>query len=303
MRLPHHRWLLLLILLLVPFLVPIPEVLERRHLLRALGHQLHVPLILGLTLLLHRRGPLAGRLLLAAAVAAAAGGAVEIVQQFCGRHARLRDFGLDLIGVGLAVAWELWRLRRSRPALIAGLLLLLSVPAQLASLPTQLAAERAAEGRFPRLADFETRDQRHLWGESHEGGLGFGPPAGGGEGRVLRLRAPAGATYPGVIMRGFPADWSAYATLEGRARLVEGAGDSLPLVVRLDDWHGYRQGAWAARRIYVTRHWQPFHLPLTTLKEHPPGWKLNRQDVYSLVFYSPDPVATAVVELDDLQLR
>ncbi len=303
MRLPDRRWLLLLFLLLMPFLVPIPEALERRHLVRALGHQLHVPLILGLTLLLHRRGPLAGRLLLACVAAAAAGGAVEIVQQFCGRHARLRDFGLDLIGVGLAATWELWRLHRSRPALVLGLLLLLAVPAQLASLPAQLAAERAARDRFPSLGDFETRDQRHLWGESYEGSFGLARPAGGGEGRVLRVRAPASASYPGVVMRGFPADWSAYTSLEGRARMVEGAGDSLLLMVWLDDYHGYREGAWVTDRIHVSRNWRHFRVLLKEMEEHPPGRELDRRDVYSLVFYLPQPKVAAVIELDDLRLR
>jgi hypothetical protein len=153
------------------------------------------------------------------------------------------------------------------------------------------------------LADLESRDQRYLWGPNDEGRFGMRRPAGGGGGRVLRLIAPAGTAYPGVDLRGFPADWSAHAALEGRVRLVEGPGDSAAFVVRLDDWHGHREGAWASRRLHAARAWRTFRLPLADLGPHPDGRPPDLRDVFSLVIYVPHPARRTVLELDDLRLR
>ena len=55
------RWSAAL-LLIVPFLVPIPGSLERMHVLRSLGVLAHFSLPLVLMLVLYRVGPLRGRL-------------------------------------------------------------------------------------------------------------------------------------------------------------------------------------------------------------------------------------------------
>lgn len=288
------------LLLVAPFLLPVPETLQRQLLFRSLGNQLHVILFVGLTLLLHARGPLRGRLLLAVAATVLIGGGVEVAQSLTQRHPRWVDFSLDLVGIGLAACWIRWRGQGSRPALGLGLLLLLVFPVRLHDLPWRLAAEREAGKRFPLLADFETSLERHLWEDTHGGRISF--PYVDDRGHVLRLQGGPPDGYPGTELRGFPGDWSAQDRLEGLARAPAVAGDSLKICLRLADYHGRRAADWTVSRFWIGARWQKCEVDLKSLVTVTAGESLQLDDLVEFVIYVPVPTDTFTVELDDWRL-
>ncbi len=295
-------WSLLLAVLLAPFLVPIPLSLERDRVIRALGNLVHVPLFFLVTWFLWRRGPLAGRLARAVTVAIAAGVAVEIVQELCGRHARLRDFALDLLGIGLAVCWLQFRRLRSRRFLVAGIVLLLVVAAQLAHLPAKILARKLAAARFPSLADFESPREEANWGEN-DGGVFAAVPAPGGC-WVGQLRAGPPDRYPGFLLRGFPRDWSGFRYLEWRARVLDPArpGD-VEFFLRLDDFRGLKDDSWASRKFQAGTDWRAYRVDLRELAAAGKPRPVDLADVYSVLFFVNRPAEPVFLQLDDLALR
>ncbi|MFH1843460.1 MAG: hypothetical protein ABIF77_09660 [bacterium] len=294
-------WGLLFLLLLVPFVLPIPLLLERNYVLRSLGNQLHVVLFLAIVLLLHRRGPLAGRLVAVAVVTLGLGGLVELVQELCGRHARLRDFGLDALGVALAGCWIQWRAVRSRRTIWLGICCLLLVVFQLHHLPFWLVARQQAAARFPLLFDGETRFESRLWGESYDSRVERSGDGSGGH--VLRLAGEPPSVYPGIDCRGFPADWSPYRRLSWRARAVTDGADSVRYIVRLDDYRGHLEGVWLARRYLAGSEWRQFSLDLHSQRTNTGTRGLYLDDVYALLFCLPAPLAPTAIELDDIRLE
>jgi hypothetical protein len=294
--------ILLLILLAIPFLIPIPESLRRNLLTGTLGNLVHIPLFVIIMLLLHQRGPTAGRLLLTALLAAAVGGAIEGAQDLVGRSARYQDWLLDLHGIALASAWVLWR-RRHRPLRLALLILLfLGVPARLALLPAGLAARKEARQRFPLLADFEQAHPYRLWSEVHDGRLAIVPEP-DGSGHLLRLAVHSDDPYPGAHLVGFPPDWRDYRQLRWRARLAAAGPESTLFAVRLEDWHGYREGIWASRVFTARPAWREYSAPLREFSPRPDGARpLELSDVSALVFHLVRPDSSAVLLLDDVRL-
>ena len=116
--------LALLLVLIVPFLVPIPMELRRHPIIGPLGNQVHVVLMGVFTLLFYWWGPLRGRLLGSALATAGLGVAIEIVQMPLGRSAAVFDVVLDLVGVAIICGWVIWRGHGRR----AGLVLAVQLP-------------------------------------------------------------------------------------------------------------------------------------------------------------------------------
>ncbi|MBU1073209.1 VanZ family protein, partial [bacterium] len=112
-RVGARWWLLGALLLLVPFVVPVPGQLERMHVVRSFGVIAHFGLPFALVLLLYRYGPLKGSLGAAAVLAFLLAAGCEIPQLFVGRHPRLQDAGVDLGGV-VSAAGLLLHLERGR---------------------------------------------------------------------------------------------------------------------------------------------------------------------------------------------
>jgi hypothetical protein len=292
-------------LLLVPFLLPIPAALERNRALRALGSQLHVPLMAAVCLLLYRLGPLARRFWLAGAVTAVLGTAIEFLQQRFGRHPRWQDVLVDLVGIGLVACWVWWRKRRTRWAMVAGLILLAVIPFRLRELPFQLAAQRLAALRFPLLADFETRTERALWSEGNTGRYRFVRRGeGAGEGWALEVIGRPPETFPGAEYTGFPADWSAYDVLEWEAR-SPGIGplDSVRFGLRVDDASGLKDGVWTARRFHTGADWRRYQIELTGLRAINAPREMQLDDIAGFLFYLPRPDRETVLQVDNIRLR
>ncbi len=302
---PRPWWLLVAAVFLAVFLVPIPRVLERNLVIAALGDRVHV-VLLGLATLVfaylaaRRCGPVRA-IVLGVILAMLLGGGIEFLQLLTSRSARWRDFSLDLVGIGIAGCWLVYRRWRSWIALAAGIALALLVPWQLRFIPRLLLAQAVSRQEFPRLADFHDAHAGALWGPSNGAAMqvvNSGDPA---HGRVLRAVLPP-IPYPGVQMRGFPRDWSGYPRLTGAVRVMQAPTDSVNVMVRLDDDSYHEDHDFAFRRVRTGRQWQRFAIDLPSLRTHHGDRPLELAMMHGLLFYVASPADTVVLQVDDLAL-
>ena len=70
---------------------------------------------------------------------------------------------------------------------------------------------------------------------------------------MLRVTGGPPDHWPGVKVRRFPHDWSAYRALEFDVRVVMAATDSVPMSVRLDDYLGTRDNLGARLGFFANR--------------------------------------------------
>jgi hypothetical protein len=293
-------WLALLGFLLIPFLVPVPDALQRDMVISTLGDRAHVVLLAALTLALYWRGPVAGRLGVVVVLAAAVGGGIEVVQMFVGRSALWHDFQLDLLGITAAAGLVLWRGHGRRGGMVLLVVALLVVVWELRTLPGRKAAAVAMGERFPQLSAFDQERPLVLW---HGYGGSRMSLAESGRGPVLRLDARPSSIWPGVILRDFPHDWSAYDTLKVDLRLVRAPADTLPVGLRLDDYAGVRDHDWYTQRLFVTRGWRTLGVPLRDLTTHWSGRPFETDDVFALAVFFLQPADTVALEIGDLRLE
>ncbi len=294
-------WLPLL-LLLVPFVVPVPGNLERMTVLRSFGVLAHFFLPGVLVWLLLRRGPLAGRYLSALLVGAGLVAACELVQGFVGRHPRWQDALVDLAGAACIAAWLRWREGGGRRWLHVAILLLVVLPWQLRRVPAFWLGERLAAERFPLLADFETHRELALWGENEDEGRFGLARLDSLHGRSALLVGEPGDTWPGIVMHGMPRDWSAYRTLVFSARRVEGVKRHLQ--VRLADFAARDDGRFLLQSVPLTDGWQTYRLALRTgWRDQGPDRPFRLDDMDALLFYIGRPDRRTVVAVDDIHLE
>ncbi len=297
-RLPLSAWWLLLI---VPFIVPVPGALERMHVLRGLGVLAHFGVPALLVWLLQRRGPCREKPLAAVLTATLVIASCELVQGHVGRHPRWQDAAVDLAGAGCAGAWLLWRDRGLRRWLWFSLLLLAVLPFQLRKLPGIWLAERQAAARFPLLADFETDRELALWGENDGGGILGLAVVDSTRGRSLRLIGRPEDVWPGAIMRAMPRDWSGFRELVFSARLLEGSARRLH--VRLDDFTSREDGLYIGGSFPLEATWRTYRLDLeeavAALRER----TFRLDDIDSMLLFVDRPRQRTVVAIDDIHLE
>lgn len=304
----RHRWLWLVLMALVtiPFFVKIPLVLRRHPAIAPLGDQFHVVLMAVVTLLMYWRGPLRGRLWYVTLAAVAAGAIVEFLQPLFGRSALVKDFLLDLVGIGIVVGLVIWKGHRRRRGLALMTVLLLSIPAQLYYLPGVVAAAYQTRQTFPLITDFESGLDHWIWTSNYrKTRLAFVQIPDGPHGPTRVLRATGGPPdhWPGVKLRRFPHDWSDYRALEFDVRVVIAPGDSVPMSLRVDDFLGTRENRGARLGFFATRQWRTvrFNLPGANLAD---GTRpLDTSDLELILVYLPRPQAPVVYELDNFRLR
>ncbi len=306
-RLLARRWVwaLLMALVVVPFFVKIPTALRRHPVISPLGDQFHVAMLAGVALLFYWRGPLRGRLWLTTAAAVLAGAAVEFVQPLFGRSGLLKDFLLDLVGIGIVVGLVLWKGHRRRGGLALMTLMLLSVPAQLYYLPGVVTASYHARRTFPLISDFESGREHWIWASNYRTHLMFPQVPDGPDGptRVLRVTAGPPATWPGVKMRRFPHDWSGYRELAFDVRVTMAATDSVAMSIRLDDYEGTRANLGARHGFQATRQWRTVRVDLASARLMDKSRALDRSDLELILVYLPRPAAPVTFELDNFRLE
>lgn len=294
--------ILLACFLMVPFFVPIPQVLKFHPVISVFGDRLHVVLLGGTALFLYWYGPLRGRLLRALIGAAVIGGLIELLQTQVGRHALWHDFYQDLIGIGIVAGFLLWRGRGSRAGLALMVILLLVVPYQMRELPGTLAGIRFCREHFPVLADFEDSVVMNIWSDDDGGRLQLGA-SDEAHGQVLKMDTGPSRQWPGAVMRRFPSDWSKFDHLRVDVRLVETPGDTLRGGLILSDRDGYENKDWWTWKFPFTGHWQTIEIPLQELLMESGTRDLDLTDVFSMKIYLSQPATRATVEIDNLRLE
>lgn len=289
-------------LLLIPFLVPVPEELERMRALRSLGVFAHFGLPAALTVVLYRGGPLRGSVLKAGAAAFLLAAGAELLQVFVHRHPRWQDAGIDLAGVVTAAGFVVWRRDGRRVALAWALVGLAALTVKMHRLPGFFLAERAALERFPLIADFETGLEMFLWDRNVTGHGSYerGPDPDGGAGRVVRLSASPHHRFPGILARGLPRDWSGYDRLVFRVRQAEGA--PCRIAVRLDDFASRHDGLGVGRGFDVGPAWRTCELDLAS-EAASASRPFRLDDIDSLLLYLGRVQDDVVVLIDDIHLE
>jgi len=288
-------------LLLVPFVVPVPDDLERIRSLRMLGVLAHIGLPAVLTFVLYRVGPLRGRLIVAGACALVLASGCELLQTFVQRHPRWQDVGTDLVGVSVAVGWLGRRVGGGRAygaLFVAGLAAVLYL---VYSWPVYFMAERQAVRRFPLVADFETSTELALWdlnGQAH-GSFGIQEQSEGDH--VLTVGVEPQDLYPGVIARGLPRDWSAYEILSFRARLERGA--QARINIRLDDFASREDSLWCGEGFPLEAEWRTFEVDLKSAASDVEERPFRLDDIDSLLLYLTRVEDGTTVLIDDIVLR
>lgn len=297
-------WLVLMALVTIPFFVKIPIALRRHPAISPLGDQFHVVLMAVIALLVYWRGPWRGRLWHATLAAVISGALVEVLQPLFGRSALLKDFLLDLVGIGIVVGLILWKGYRRRAGLALMWVLLLSVPAQLYYLPGVIAAGYHSRRTFPLITDFESGLDHWIWSENFHTRLAYVGVPDGPDGPTGVLRATGGPPdhWPGVKLRRFPHDWSDYRALEFDVRVVIAPGDSVPMSLRLDDYLGTRENRGARLGFQATRSWRTVRFDLTQAYLSDKSRPLDTSDMELILVYLPRPKAPVVYELDNFRL-
>lgn len=293
-------WLALLAVLLIPFLVPIPMALQRDMVVSTLGDRAHVVLLGALTLALYWRGPVAGRLGAVVVLAAVIGGGIEILQLYVGRSALWHDFVLDLLGIGAAAGLVLWRGHGKQGGMALLVVCLMVVAWELRTLPERHTAAREMADRFPQLSAFDGERALTLW---HEYGGGRISLAQAPRGKVLRLDVRPSEIWPGVILRDFLHDWSAYDSLKFDLRLARATADTMPVGFRMDDFEGRRDHDWCSRRFAVTRTWRTCAVPLHGRVTHWSGRPFEGDDVFAFAVFFMQPADSASLEMADFRLE
>ena len=256
----------------------------------------------GVACFLYWYGPLRGRLWSAAITAAAIGGAIELLQMLVGRHALWHDFRQDLVGIGIATGFFLWRGRGSRAGFVLMAALVLLVPWQMRDLPAKAKAVEEAAGRFPVLGEFENPREAMLWEPEYDAMVEIAPLE-DGAGHFLRLETGPSEEWPGARMGRFPRDWTGYESLLLDVRAEADGLDFLSGRIVLTDWEGKRQNRWVTRRRWITPQWRTVEIPLEGLRWNNGEQELDLSDVVILQVYLPRPSTHTVLEIDNIRLK
>ena len=298
-------WAFFMVLFLFPFFIRIPRSLNHHPVISPIGDQVHIFLLGGICLLLYWFGPLQGRIWRAATASAVIGGAVEFLQLLVGRQALFSDFLLDLLGIGLVVAFVMWKGNGRQAGKWIFLLLLLSIPAQLYYVPWRISATFHCRNIFPVLANFETYGDRYLWSSNMESKLTYPriEDSPDGEGHVLRLTGGPESNWPGASMRRFPEDWSDYSALKLDVRVVDAPTDTVKFGLRLDDYQGTRELVWTAQSFHVTRQWQTLTMPIVDRQLWNSDRNLNLGEMDRLIIYFSRPQENRTIEIDNIRLE
>ena len=295
-----RKWQLCLPFLIIPFLISIPDDLERMRAFRSLGSLFHVVLPFLLTLLLFKRGPLSGKIFYSGIVAFLAIALCEPLQILVGRHARYQDALIDLTGVLIAVCFVQWRAGFGRKWLTGMLIVLLIFPWILWSVPGFIAAQQTAKERFPLLADFETKTEQALWDLNTPAVNSLLNYESTSDNTFISVTGSAEDYYPGASAIGLPRDWSDYTRLIFKARATQG---KVLLTVRLDDFQSRSDAVWCGQQFKISETWEEYSVDLEKISESVTSRKFRMDDIDNILFYMYITKGTRTVQLDDIRLK
>ncbi len=176
------------------------------------------------------------------------------------------------------------------------------VPFQLREMPGFLLGSRLATQRFPLLADFEHDREMSLLDDNFDQGGEYRMVRDATSGsRVLSLRGEPGEIYPGVVIRGFPRDWSSRSALVFDARAA--SGGTAPLTVRLDDFLGRDDPVWVGEDFRLGPQWTRCVVDLKALRPRGGTRTFRLDDIDSILFFLSRPDGDVTVQLDNITLE
>jgi VanZ family protein len=294
------QWLPLL--LLVPFVVPVPGVLDRIYVLRALGGLAHFILPGLLTYYLYFLRGARGRLGRAALIAFLLSAGCELLQSFVGRHPRLHDAGIDLAGVLFASSFIMRRQGRPRWLYLPAMACLLLLPIMYWSLPGVIRAQNLARERFPLLADFETDAELKLWSlrDANIGSLQLREYE-SAEGRYIGLVAEPDDLWPAVSVTCLPRDWTGYTNLSFDACIID--GDRPYISLTLTDHEGVKNGRWCEKRMWVDDQWRGYELNLRELAANMEDGEIRLDDISRMSVYVSGVEQRTLIGFDNFRLE
>ncbi len=232
------------------------------------------------------------------------GAATELLQARFQRSPELGDFGRDLLGAALALAFVSPAVARlpgtARRALRIGVLAWLAV--QMAPATAALLDEHLAKHQFPVLADFETPLETDRWAGNAAFTVTKDHPRRGGRSLEVQLGTEE---YSGVQLVRFPGDWRGYRTLS--FSLFNPDGEPLALVVKVYDREhrarGYPYPDRFNRRVTVQPGWNDVEIPLAEIRTAPAGREMDLALVANLSWFAVRLPAPRTFYLDAVELR
>ncbi|MBU2501165.1 VanZ family protein [bacterium] len=300
-----QTWVLLGVLLLLPFFITIPVELRKHPVVGPLGDQFHVLLLGAITLVLYWAGPLRGRIWWSALAASLMGVVIEFAQLLVGRSAYWGDVVLDMVGTGIVVGFVSWRGLGRRWGLPLMVLCAIYVPWVLRDLPADTRARRFHRDLFPVIEDFENPHLGRMWAGVGDGAVGFPPIPDGPDGPtfVLRITGAPPSTWPGARMSYFPHDWRGYDRLVLRAR-HRGPDDWIArFTIKVDDERGKSDDGAVLAYHHATAEWREYELPIEGQVGRNTDLFLDLRDVSTLSVFLNSPGDTVVLEIDDVRLE
>lgn len=292
----------LLLLLLAPFLLPVPVHLQQHAWIAPLSDRAHVVLFVLLPLVIYRWGPLRGHLVAVLLVSLAVGGFIELLQILAGRMANLWDWYQDAQGVALAGCWLWWRRGgRLAWATIAASVVVFSVLWPMRDVPAVATEMTLAERHYPLLADFERPRSVMLW-TGYEGGSVQRVVRDAG-GHALRLTCEGDQRWPGGISRKLAWRWTGQDSLLIDARLVAPAPDTVRVSIFIEDRRTGHDRDYTVRTWPLTHRWTTLRVPLHDLRTRRRDRPLALQNILGLaVFMHRRGGESLAMEIDDLRL-
>ena len=231
-----------------------------------------------------------------------AGGLIELVQQFIGREASLKDMAVNLAGAcaGLALAASVQGIRIGPLGRAAQFLAFAAVLVLLSGPMLSIWDIRQATRQFPMLSDFETRLQAQRWtsGTIHRGVSRQGRAS-------LRVHLEASQTYPGTTLTHAFGNWEGYAALE----LSIHNPDPEPLWMNIsirDLEHSKNRHKGMSdrfdRSFTLQPGWNDLRIPINDIRTAPKTRTLNLAQLTSLVIFTMHLPQDRVIYLDQVRL-
>ena len=229
------------------------------------------------------------------------GGSVELIQEYFGRTASWKDFGVNLTGALFGLLFLApGRIRLPWIMLRAGQVMVLALCLFLFSNPViTLWDMRQASRQFPVLGDFETRLETRRWssGKIDQEFARHGQAS-------LKVPLETGRKYTGTTMLRSFGDWTGYTFLGFSIHNPD--LDPLFLTVSIRDHeHFHRGGEYNDRfnrSFRIDQGWNDIRVPIQDIENAPAERTLELDSLSELIFFTTELDQPRIIHLDHVRL-
>jgi hypothetical protein len=229
------------------------------------------------------------------------GGSVELIQEYFGRTASWKDFGVNLIGALFGLLFFAsgrirlpWIMLRGVQVMVLALcLFLFSNPV------ITLWDMRQASRQFPVLGDFETRLETGRWtsGEIDREFARHGQAS-------LKVPLETGRKYPGTTLRRSFGDWRSFSFLAFSVHNPDSEPLFLTLSIR-DHEHNRRGGEYTDRfnkSFRIDQGWNDIRVSIQDIENAPAERTLELDSLSEVVFFTTELDQPRIIHLDHVRL-